>query len=193
MALANDPDELARARLLRASRRSEVASFIVMDVMRAAAAKEAAGERVIHMEVGQPATPAPRLAREALSRAMERETLGYTLALGITPLRERIARHYRERYGVDVDPERIVVTTGSSAAFVLAFLALFDAGARVGAAEPGLSLLPAHPDEPRLPPGRDRDGSADAMDAGAGPGRGARQTASTGCSSPAPPIRPARC
>jgi aspartate/methionine/tyrosine aminotransferase len=137
MALANDPDELARARLLRASRRSEVASFIVMDVMRAAAAKEAAGERVIHMEVGQPATPAPRLAREALSRAMERETLGYTLALGITPLRERIARHYRERYGVDVDPERVVVTTGSSAAFVLAFLALFDAGARVGLPSPG--------------------------------------------------------
>ena len=137
MALADDPDERARANLLRASRRSEVASFIVMDVMRAAAAREAAGERVIHMEVGQPGTPAPRLAREALARAMERETLGYTLALGLTPLRERIARHYRDGYGVDIDPERVVVTTGSSAAFVLAFLALFDAGARVALPSPG--------------------------------------------------------
>ena len=124
---------------------------------------------------GQPATPAPRLAREALSRAMERETLGYTLALGITPLRERIARHYRERYGVDVDPERVVVTTGSSAAFVLAFLALFDAGARVALPSPGypcyrhiLTSLGCRPVEIET-------GPADALDAGAGPGRGARR------------------
>ena len=120
-----------------ASRRSAIDSFIVMDVMSRAALREAAGERVIHMEVGQPATPAPALAREAAKRAIDQNALGYTLALGTAPLRERIARHYQETYSVPVAPERVVVTTGSSAGFVLAFLALFDAGARVALPEPG--------------------------------------------------------
>lgn len=119
------------------SERSAIASFIVMDVMRAAAAKEAAGTRVIHMEVGQPGTPAPRAAREAVKRALDSDNLGYTLALGMEPLRERIARLYHERHGITVAPERIVVTSGSSAAFVLAFLALFDAGAKVALPAPG--------------------------------------------------------
>lgn len=122
---------------LAASRRSDIASFIVMDVMAAAAAREAAGHRVIHMEVGQPGTRAPRAAREALIRAIETEPLGYTLALGLQPLRERIARHYLDVYGVPVPAERVVVTSGSSAAFVLAFLALFDVGARVALPSPG--------------------------------------------------------
>jgi aspartate/methionine/tyrosine aminotransferase len=111
---------------LEPSERSAVPSFIVMDVMEAAAAREAQGDKVIHMEVGQPGTPAPRAAIEAVKRALDRETLGYTVALGLPALRQRIARHYRERYGVDIAPERVVVTTGSSAGFVLAFLALFD-------------------------------------------------------------------
>jgi aspartate/methionine/tyrosine aminotransferase len=122
---------------IAASGRSAIDPFIVMDVMQAAAAKEATGARVIHMEVGQPGTPAPKAAREAVARALEREPLGYTLALGIPALRERIAQHYREWYGVAVDPGRVVVTSGSSAAFVLGFLAVFDAGARVGLASPG--------------------------------------------------------
>jgi aspartate/methionine/tyrosine aminotransferase len=117
--------------------RSGIDSFIVMDVMRAAAAEELAGRSVVHMEVRQPATPAPRAAREAAKRAIDTHNLGYTLALGIAPLRERIAQHYRETYGVSVDPDRVVVTTGSSAAFVLAFLALFDPGARVALPSPG--------------------------------------------------------
>ncbi len=120
-----------------ASHRSAIDSFIVMDVMRQAAAREAAGARVIHMEVGQPATAAPSSAREAAKRAIDAGPLGYTLALGTASLRERIAAHYHETYGVAVAPERVVVTTGSSAGFVLAFLALFDAGARVGLPEPG--------------------------------------------------------
>ena len=120
-----------------AAARSAVSSFIVMDVMREAAAREAAGHSVIHMEVGQPGTPAPRAARDAAARALETQSLGYTLALGIEPLRERIARHYRERYGIDVSPKRIAVTTGSSGAFILAFLSLFDAGARVALPSPG--------------------------------------------------------
>ncbi len=120
-----------------ASRRSEVASFIVMDVMNEAAALEAQGRSIIHMEVGQPGTPAPAAARAAVAQALEAETLGYTLATGTTPLRQRISRHYAEHYGVDVPAERIVVTTGSSAGFVLSFLTLFDAGARVALPSPG--------------------------------------------------------
>jgi aspartate/methionine/tyrosine aminotransferase len=120
-----------------ASLRSAIAPFIVMDVMQAAAAAEATGAHVVHMEVGQPGTPAPKAAREAVKRALDRDTLGYTLALGMPELRARIARHYFETYGVEVPAERIVVTNGSSAAFVLAFLALFDAGARVALASPG--------------------------------------------------------
>ncbi len=132
------PSDLIRAQAgLAASRRSEIPSFIVMDVMAAAARAEAAGRRVIHMEVGQPGTAAPKAAREAVARALERDTLGYTLALGLQPLRERIARHYLDWYGVAVPPERVVVTTGSSASFVLAFLALFDIGARVALPSPG--------------------------------------------------------
>ncbi|KAB2920583.1 MAG: aminotransferase class I/II-fold pyridoxal phosphate-dependent enzyme [Hyphomicrobiaceae bacterium] len=122
---------------LRASQRSDVPSFIVMDVMQAAAARQAQGGDVIHMEVGQPGTPAPRAALEAVKRALDVEKLGYTVALGLPALRERIARHYQERYGVVVPPDRVVVTTGSSAAFVLAFLALFDVGAKVALPSPG--------------------------------------------------------
>ena len=123
--------------VLELARRSEIDSFIVMDVMRAAAAREAAGHRVIHMEVGQPGTPAPKRARDALRACLDTEPLGYTLALGTPQLRQRISRHYQEYYGVSVSPERIVVTAGSSGAFVLAFLALFDAGDRVLLPSPG--------------------------------------------------------
>src|SRR5262249_35486222 len=97
----------------------------------------ARGDDVIHMEVGQPGTGAPRAARAAVERVLATETLGYTAALGMPALRERIARHYQERYGVSVAPARVVVTTGSSAGFVLAFLAAFDAGAAVALPSPG--------------------------------------------------------
>jgi aspartate/methionine/tyrosine aminotransferase len=120
-----------------AQRLSRVAPFLAMDVLAAAAAKERRGDRVVHMEVGQPSAPAPRVALEAARAALESGRIGYTEALGIAPLRERIARHYAEAYGVSVAPERVVVTTGSSAGFVLAFLTLFDAGARIAIAAPG--------------------------------------------------------
>jgi aspartate/methionine/tyrosine aminotransferase len=119
-----------------ASRRSNVPPFMVMDVMAAAARIEAAGGHVIHMEVGQPAAPAPRTAIEAAQRALT-GGLGYTEALGIASLRRRIARHYRDVYHHDVSPERIVITNGSSGAFILAFLAMFEPGARVAVAVPG--------------------------------------------------------
>jgi len=130
-------DQARGALALRLSERSAVPPFIVMDVMEAAAAREAQGHKVMHMEVGQPGTPAPRAALEAVKRALDRDNLGYTVALGLPALRERIARHYRQRYGVTVAPERVVVTTGSSAGFVLAFLALFDPGAKVALPSPG--------------------------------------------------------
>jgi aspartate/methionine/tyrosine aminotransferase len=135
---ASHSDALAAGRALAAaSRRSDVPPFIVMDVMQAAAEREALGHKVIHMEVGQPGTPAPRTAIAAASRALQEQTLGYTVALGLPALRERIARYYKERYGIAVDPGRVVVTTGSSAGFVLAFLVLFDAGAKVALPSPG--------------------------------------------------------
>lgn len=117
--------------------RSRIDSFIVMDVMRAAAVRERSGASIIHMEVGQPGTGAPLAARLAAAKALESDTLGYTLALGLPELRERIAGLYKTWYGVAVAADRVVVTTGSSGAFVLAFLALFDVGARVGLSAPG--------------------------------------------------------
>ncbi|MET4127230.1 aminotransferase class I/II-fold pyridoxal phosphate-dependent enzyme [Roseovarius sp. MBR-6] len=122
---------------MRPARRSKVDPFIVMDVMEAARRAEEAGRRIIHMEVGQPGTPAPAGARAALAAAMEAGALGYTVALGLPELRARIAKHYRDWHGVDLDPARVVVTPGSSGAFILAFTALFDAGARVGIGAPG--------------------------------------------------------
>ncbi len=122
---------------MRTSSRGEVDPFIVMDVMEAARAEEAAGRSVIHMEVGQPGTPAPVAARAALARAMQAGSLGYTVALGLPELRARIARLYGDWYGVDLDPGRVVVTAGSSAGFILAFTSLFDAGDRVAIGEPG--------------------------------------------------------
>jgi len=121
------------------SRRGMVAPFIAMDVFRDAVAHEAAGHSVIHLEVGQPGTPAPAAVLDAARRALVADRIGYTDALGIAPLREAIAGHYRQQYGVAVDPAEIVVTTGSSAAFQLAFLAAFEAGDRVALAAPGYS------------------------------------------------------
>lgn len=122
---------------MRNSRRGAVDPFIVMDVMEAARAAEAAGRHIIHMEVGQPGTPAPQGARDALARAMNADALGYTVALGLPALRARIAQLYGEWYGVDLDPARVVVTSGSSGAFILAFTALFDSGDKVGIGAPG--------------------------------------------------------
>jgi aspartate/methionine/tyrosine aminotransferase len=122
---------------MRNSSRSKVDAFIVMDVMEAARAAEATGRHIIHMEVGQPGTPAPLGARAALSAAMEVDAMGYTVALGLPALRARIAELYGEWYDIDLAPGRVIVTPGSSGAFILAFTALFDTGARVGIGAPG--------------------------------------------------------
>ncbi|SHG65420.1 Aspartate/methionine/tyrosine aminotransferase [Cognatiyoonia sediminum] len=125
---------------MRNSTRGDVDPFIVMDVMEAARQAEAAGRSIIHMEVGQPGTGAPKAATEALAAALD-DPLGYTVGLGLPELRQRIAKLYDEWYGVDLDPQRVVVTAGASGAFLLAFSALFDNGERVGL---GLPCYPSY-------------------------------------------------
>lgn len=115
----------------------DISSFIAMEVMKAANARESSGLPVYHMEVGQPATSAPSNVLKAAAKALETEQIGYTDALGIPPLRAAIAQHYADFYGLEVPASRIVVTTGSSGAFLLSFLAAFQAGSRVALAEPG--------------------------------------------------------
>jgi aspartate/methionine/tyrosine aminotransferase len=119
-----------------ASGRSNVPPFMVMDVVAAAARIEKAGGRVIHMEVGQPAAPAPGTALAA-ARAALAGPLKYTESLGIPSLRARIARYYRDTHNLEVTPDRVIVTTGSSAGFILSYLAAFDPGDQVAFAVPG--------------------------------------------------------
>ena len=122
---------------MKISSRGLIPPFIVMDVMRAANEREVAGEPVLHMEVGQPSTGAPKGVVDALQKIVATDVLGYTDALGMPALRCRIAQHYKAQYGVEIDPARVVVTTGSSGGFVLSFLAAFDVGDRVALVSPG--------------------------------------------------------
>ena len=119
------------------SRRSAVAAFLALDVLGAAGALERAGRDIVHLELGEPGAPSPRPVLEAARAALDLGRIAYTESLGRPSLRARIAAHYQETHGVAVDPSRVVVTTGSSAGFILAFLALFDVGARVAVAAPG--------------------------------------------------------
>lgn len=120
------------------ARADRVVPFYAMEVLKAANRRQTEGHDVLHLELGEPGGGPPPRAVAAAAAALERgERLGYTEALGTHALRERVARHYRETYGVAVGPERIAVTTGSSAGFLLGFLAAFADGARIGVAEPG--------------------------------------------------------
>src|SRR3954468_5884977 len=107
-----------------------------MDGLGGARGSEARGGHVIHMEVGQPAASAPKVAIAAAHAALDEIRIDYTSALGIPSLRTRISSHYRDTYGCSVDPERIVVTTGSSGGFILAFLSMFEPGDRVAVTVP---------------------------------------------------------
>ncbi len=122
---------------MKKSKRSNVDPFIVMDVMESARKAEANGKHVIHMEVGQPGTPAPKLAKQFISDEISNNDLGYTVTLGLPELRNRISKLYGDWYNIDLNPDRIIITTGSSGAFILSFAALFDVGDRVGIAAPG--------------------------------------------------------
>ena len=124
--------------IVKISARSRTPPFLAMDVLAEAREMEAAGADLVHMEVGEPGFGAPAAAREALDRALRRgDPLGYTDGLGRPDLREAIAALYRRRHGIELDPGRVVVTAGSSAGFSLAFLTLFDPGARVAIGDPG--------------------------------------------------------
>ena len=122
---------------MKNSARGSVDPFIVMDVMEAASKKEKSGYEVIHLEVGQPGTSAPKMAAESVKNKISKSTMGYTVALGIPELREKIADLYLRWYNVQVEPERIIVTPGSSGAFILTFTGLFDVGDTVGVGSPG--------------------------------------------------------
>ena len=122
---------------MKSSQRSKIDPFIVMDIMERAHLVEQKGKTVVHMEVGQPGTSAPNAAKDFLKASMEYNPMGYTLALGLPDLRKKIAELYGEWYGVDIDWNRIIITSGSSAGFILAFTALFDKLDKVGLANPG--------------------------------------------------------
>lgn len=130
-------DRSSEAFVLTPARRSAIAPFLAMDVLAEARTMAALGHDVMHLEVGEPGSPVPPSVREAVKAALDLGPVGYTQALGLPNLRARIARHYRDTYKVEVPTERVVVTTGSSAGFILAFLASFDVGARVAIARPG--------------------------------------------------------
>jgi aspartate/methionine/tyrosine aminotransferase len=121
----------------RIARRGGIAPFHVMRVVDAVVARRAAGLPVVDLSAGQPSTPAPVAVRAAAVAAIETDRIGYTNALGVTSLRSAIARHYRHTDGLDIDPASVAVTTGSSGAFLYAFLASFDAGDKVAMARPG--------------------------------------------------------
>ncbi|KKJ78330.1 1-aminocyclopropane-1-carboxylate deaminase [Kiloniella litopenaei] len=122
---------------LKLSNRGDIPPFIVMDVLRAANERAAAGEDILHLSLGQPATPAPDYVLEAVKSALDTEMIGYTDAMGIPELRQGIADHYMHLYKQKVDPARVMVTTGSSAGFLLSFLAAFNPGDRVALVAPG--------------------------------------------------------
>ena len=122
---------------MKKSKRGNVEPFIVMDVMENARKAEDRGENIIHMEVGQPGTAAPKKAQQALMHQMSNDSLGYTVALGLPALRSRISRLYGEWYDVDLDPKRVVITSGSSGGFILSFASLFDVRQKVGIGSPG--------------------------------------------------------
>ncbi|MEZ5647871.1 MAG: aminotransferase class I/II-fold pyridoxal phosphate-dependent enzyme [Alphaproteobacteria bacterium] len=122
---------------LKSSHRGQVSPFQVMEVLRTANARAAAGQKILHLEIGQPGCSAPAQVLEAARIALKEDKLGYTEALGLPALRQRIADFYQDRYGARPPIERIAVVTGSSAGFVLAFLTAFDAGDQVALAAPG--------------------------------------------------------
>jgi aspartate/methionine/tyrosine aminotransferase len=120
-----------------ARRMAAIEPFRVMDVMARAAELERQGRSIIHMEVGEPDFPTPEPIRRAAQAALSAGPLPYTVALGLPELRQAIAGFYRTRYGVEVSPERVIVTPGSSGALLLAMAVLLDPGAELLAADPG--------------------------------------------------------
>lgn len=123
--------------MLTARRAAEIQSFEVMDVLARAHALEAAGRRVVHMEIGEPDFTAPEPVVEAAVKALRGGLTAYTPSLGIAPLREAIANHYRERFGVAVSPARIAVTAGASGGLLLVLALYVEPGDEFLVPDPG--------------------------------------------------------
>ena len=128
---------MAPTDLFTVASRAAVPPFHVMDLLAAAARRQRSHGDLLNLVAGQPSTPAPVPVREAAKRALDEQVLGYTVASGIPELREAIAGHHHRMHGLDVSADDVVVTTGSSGGFLLAFLAAFEAGDRVAIARPG--------------------------------------------------------
>ena len=122
---------------LQVAQRAAVPPFHVMDLLARAAQRQRSHGDLVNFVAGQPSTPAPSAVREAAKQAIDSEVLGYTVAIGTPELREAVAAHHRRRYDLDVSADDVVITTGSSGGFLLAFLAAFEVGDRVAIARPG--------------------------------------------------------
>jgi aspartate/methionine/tyrosine aminotransferase len=122
---------------IKVSRRGKIPPFIVMDVLRAANQRQAEGKDVLHLELGQPATGAPAGVIKAAHEMLEKDPLGYTEAFGMMHVRKRISEYYNKLNDIYIEPDRIIITTGSSGGFVLAFMAAFEVGDRVAISDPG--------------------------------------------------------
>jgi len=123
-------------------RAQEISPFLAMEVLERAVELEAKGEPIIHLEVGEPDFPTPACIREAAARALRDSKIGYTHSLGVLPLREAIAAHYHAKYGVQVTPDRILVTAGTSPAMWLAFSAMLEPGDEVILSDPHYACYP---------------------------------------------------
>ena len=120
----------------------DIPPFIVMDVLERAQALEAQGRSIIHLEVGEPDFDTPEPIKQAAVKALAEGQTHYTHSLGIKPLRQAIADHYRARYGVEVDPERVMVTAGTSPGMLLMFAALLETGEEVILSDPCYACYP---------------------------------------------------
>jgi aspartate/methionine/tyrosine aminotransferase len=122
---------------MQVAQRSNVPPFHVMDLLAAAQRRQLSHGDLVNFVAGQPSTGAPRAVREEAKRLLDEETLGYTVATGVPGLREAVAAHHRRTSGIEVSLDDVVITTGSSGGFLLAFLAAFEPGDRVVMARPG--------------------------------------------------------
>ena len=124
--------------MIKRAQRSDIPTFLALEGLRKAKALEETGADIVHLEIGQPSSQAPKMVTQALAQAVEDpQAHGYSVALGYEPLRARVARHYADSYDCQISEADVAITVGSSTAFALAFLSAFDVGDRVALPTPG--------------------------------------------------------
>ncbi|MDD4802478.1 MAG: pyridoxal phosphate-dependent aminotransferase [Syntrophomonas sp.] len=129
-------------KFLPSSRAQQLSPFIVMEVLEKAQAMMAQGEDIIHLEVGEPDFATPEPVKEAALRAMQQDDTHYTHSLGKITLREEIARYYRKKYGVEISPEQVIITSGTSPGMLLIFSALLEKGEEIILPDPYYACYP---------------------------------------------------